>query len=362
MIQEYLAAAAVRSRSPSRRTRPSAAGGIGGGRSRCGFQRPRAGMGRKDGKRKWSKGKGGHGDLSEAKKGHVIVATCDSNRGREASRELSNLISQVLDEMDAPGGGAAVADGSTAAEAAQTSASVSDAIEDELRALKQNGQPFRTLHTKTPGLLCAVLRKGVDVVEVVERICRMARDGQTSARHVVRLIPLQLSGHANEATAAELLLTTLHRHFTGQLQQRGVSRVGELLAQAAAERKDGGRGEESAAAEEGAAAPAPAEAVIRACEADGAEYARAADGSSYMVAFNRRHHAVLHRDFVKSIVRSLLPPAFVVNYKAPQAVLLVEAIKGVVGVSYARNFAELEGYNIRKLAAAREDAAAGEDA
>jgi len=156
---------------------------------------------------KWlakNKGRGGGGyptnpnDLASCRGHGVILGTCDSARERETTVEVSRLLNQAVEDLEAAGVIAASRPQDGGGEM-----SVADLIAAEVKAAKAT-QHISSVHTNTKGLVMlkistALGDQGVTPLLLIETIFkRVERTKESLSKYVCRLIPLTRVFFPNE--------------------------------------------------------------------------------------------------------------------------------------------------------------------
>lgn len=314
----------------------------------------------------WKGGRGGGGgggaaDLGSCRGLGVVIGTCDAARERETSKELLNLFTQMLEDLEPS------ASASAASPAADSEDNVSDESNDDdcgagqesvasmlakelsgLRGKKATlSQPFMSVQTGVKGIvLIKILKNSICPVGLVKSVFRKVRsEGLALTRHVVRLIPLQRVFFPNESDLTDNVqhLVSTHLGFTIEVEQRlsapkvegddrdeGSDRpvkrlkdeVSDVVASAApSEEPSLGTGNDcllssSVASATSSFSPSSGgEVDVAAFTAAIQEKLRArkaaslsASGPAYAVSFKARNHSILTRDVVYRVIESCLPP------------------------------------------------------
>lgn len=177
-------------------------------------------------KRAWKKNWGGKfqaNDLASCRGRGIFLATCQSAKEREASRELVTLITDVIEELYP----ADPADEEPVAAEEDHSVSVEEMIRREVETAKggpnQGGknnalaQKAVSISTDIKGIVIIKLaRKAFCPVQILSHIMqRIERERAPLTRFVVRLIPLQITFFPKDEDLAENIPYLLHRHLPG---------------------------------------------------------------------------------------------------------------------------------------------------
>ena len=224
-------------------------------------------------------------DLPSARGFSCVLATCDGNREREATKELLNLLEQALETRYPQRSSAAVTSSNDA------SKTLCDLLQEELSDIKKSSkmrdQPLVSVSTGTKGVVLVVIKDATICAKELfyEIFLRIRRDKQMCCRHIVRMIPFQKVVYPDleelKATLTELI----------QL---------ELLVP--------NEGAESA--------------VKRQCVDPAVSSFSQALPKRWCVDFKARNHDTLRKQEVYDMVTSVMPPGYRVDYKHPEVLKL----------------------------------------
>jgi len=149
------------------------------------------------------------GGLTSARGFSCVLATCDGAREREASKELSNLLTQALESFPFD----TAADNDAISSSLNPDSSTTNDIQAELareiaHLKKQNGasaQLLSTINTEIKGVvLIKINRTNVCAQELVYSIFDRVRiEKLPCSRHVIRVIPLQKVFYPNDEELRE---------------------------------------------------------------------------------------------------------------------------------------------------------------
>lgn len=170
--------------------------------------------------KQWKPSKGQGNDITSCRGHGIFLATCQSARERETSRELVTLISDVIEEMYPPEPTADVS------QEDHQSLSVEEMIRREVEAAKggNNSGKGSALTQTAVSILTDV--KGIVIIKLMKkRFCpvkilthimeKIQREHIPLTRYVVRLIPLQLTFFPKEEDLNETIPYLLHSHLPG---------------------------------------------------------------------------------------------------------------------------------------------------
>lgn len=171
------------------------------------------------GKGKWyGGGRGGGGNNSTSSvRGHgAILGTCESARGREASKELVNLLTQTIEMMEVP-----MSESSSSAPSSGVQLSAKDELEAELAEIRQKShkatQQVISVDTNIKGvILVKIMNRNIDPVTLVQRVFeRIKNEGLPCSRYIARLIPLQRVFYPNKNELRQNIGEMLRKEFPG---------------------------------------------------------------------------------------------------------------------------------------------------
>lgn len=137
-------------------------------------------------------------DLASCRGHAVVVATCDNLRGREASKELINLLNEAIDilypdqsphDVDVEGDG----------NISQSNKSIKDLLDEEIRQANQSrtastsSQKVVSIQTDVNCVILAkIMSRDVCPVKLVEEIFnRLEREKKPLCKNIIRIIPLK---------------------------------------------------------------------------------------------------------------------------------------------------------------------------
>mmetsp|Transcript_26796 Transcript_26796/g.86116 ORF Transcript_26796/g.86116 Transcript_26796/m.86116 type:complete len:280 (+) Transcript_26796:3-842(+) len=250
-------------------------------------------------------------ELSRGMRG--VLITCDTHLEHKAIKEAYRLLD------DLAGGGAAAGDGGDGGDdgdGGSASGTAGDKLAAELAALKEGGgegggsggggtahaKRFSVAQTGCAGtVLLRFSEEADDPTEIASRALGEAQArGESSAPHVIRLLPVQAVCGATPAAI--------------------VAALQPLLAPLAG------------------------------------------FGGTFAVQWRRRHNTAVDKESVirevAAAVHAVAPKA-TVNLRAPSAAVVIEVIKSDAAVSVLPRWAELKAYNLRECARALPEATAG---
>lgn len=277
----------------------------GGGGSSGGATSERPGYGRQ----------GAHHDLSSCRGHSVILGTCDSARERETSKELVNLITQVIEEIYPAQNDPSAATGTSSARKEDTS--IAAMIQQEIASVKSSSsqRPVVSIQTGVKGIVIIKLlqRKHSAVVIVKEIFDRVRREKQAYTRHVVRLIPLEGVCYPREDELEEeskrILGKALSIEFPkiprahrppeeDAIDDDHANKKQKLDDKQSEGEGDGDEGQEIAV-------PAEATVVLTDLERFGSSSGRSV---KYLIQFKARNNNVLKKDEVYTLINKMLRP------------------------------------------------------
>lgn len=179
----------------------------------------------KRGWKKWTEGarKFQANDIASCRGHGIFLATCQSAREREASRELVTLITDAIEYLYP----AEPVDEEPAVAEEEHSVSVEEMIRREVEAAKGGpnkggennalAQKAVSIATDIKGIvIIKLMRKAFCPVQILSHIMRrIEKERAPLTRYVVRLIPLQTTFFPKEEDLAENIPYLLHRHLPG---------------------------------------------------------------------------------------------------------------------------------------------------
>lgn len=149
------------------------------------------------------KGNGGTSDFSRAHGKSAFLCTCDSNRGREASKEIVNLLTQTM-EILSPNEKAHEEKTELLSSSVgdSTSLSVADMLKHELNDVKEDKsdtKDFVSINTGVKGVVLVICRRdSVCPIDMVQNIFdRVKEEKMSVSRHLNYITPMQIICRGN---------------------------------------------------------------------------------------------------------------------------------------------------------------------
>jgi hypothetical protein len=170
------------------------------------------------------RGGGSNNDISSCKGHGAIIGTCDAARERETSKEMVNLLNQIIESMSPPGDSANDELDETVSASASNgggSQSIKDMLAQEIAEVRQQKstatQNVMSVDTKVKGIvMIKVMRKDLCPVELVKAIFERVRSEKAPcSRHVVRVIPLQKVFYTNNNQLSDNIGSIVKAAFPG---------------------------------------------------------------------------------------------------------------------------------------------------
>lgn len=266
------------------------------------------------GKKSWHSGKGGHKpqgqqDISSCRGFGTFLATCFSARERETSNELVNLITEVVEEIYP----AAAEEAEAAIE--EKELSIEELVRREVEAVKdtknkRSAQKAISVNTGVKGVvLVRLTQRNHDPVRIYRFILdKIMRDKLPLTRHVVRLIPLQITFFPNDDEFREHVGIFCGLH----LPPRGDP---EDLPSEKRRKVEGGEGESHSTVGDNTSpsASASTEAPLHTTG-----NVQKKPSVPYCIEFKARNHTVLTKDIVFQMLNFALRDFGHVNYLKPE--------------------------------------------
>mmetsp|Transcript_9048 Transcript_9048/g.13596 ORF Transcript_9048/g.13596 Transcript_9048/m.13596 type:complete len:307 (-) Transcript_9048:186-1106(-) len=295
-------------------------------------------------------GKGWHGKPSGGKgpdvasaRGHCsILATCDVAREKEATKEILNLLNQILDEVYP--------------ESDNTSSSGKSMSVEELLAaeIRQNSskQNFVSLNTGVKGLVFVkIVRKDVCPVRMVEAIFdQVERTKLPCCRHLCRIVPLSKVFFPNEEELCSNIQEIVNENFPTTVRPvDNDTEESELHSNKKARTEDDTALATSTEGDNSASAPDDAESEQKIGSKRPISVPLTPSMITYAVHFKRRNHNTLTRSKTQDEVTARMPKSCTrVDVRNPQAVFVVEAFMNMCGIAFVPNYTKLSDFNIGK--------------
>lgn len=274
-------------------------------------------------------------DLSSARGCAVVLATSDGARGKEATKELLNLLQEAF-EVLYPHLNTSYSNTSMQQqhqddddeeecdkeekvndhnEYHQGEKSLEELLKQEINQVKASRRTgervFSAINTDTKGLVLVIIHKEEVCAKslVTEIFNQVSRTKAACSRHLVRVIPLQRTCYPSEDELKVTMEVLIQNEFriekaedpekVKETDEKGSSAVADV-ADRISESREGGEGEE------GKGEPVAKKHRI-------AERMR-----TYCVDFKTRSHDVLKRADVFPIVNACMPDFCSVNYRTPE--------------------------------------------
>ena len=160
-------------------------------------------------------------DMSSCRGYSVILATCEAAREREASKELSTLLLQEIEKIDAEnGGGDSNNDNKKSNNNENNNKSIQSLLEEELEEIRgqrhEATQQVMSVKTGCKGLvLCKIKNKSLCPIDLVKRIFnRVKSEKQPISRWVSRIIPLTNVFYPNEVLIIIIIIIIINYIIT----------------------------------------------------------------------------------------------------------------------------------------------------
>lgn len=152
---------------------------------------------------------GGH-DLSSCRGASIILGTCDAAKEREASRELVNLFSGLIDEK--------FPNSESSVENTNASSSIAELLKleaENVRERKHHSQSVVSINTNIKGIiLIKIIRDDLCPVDLTKILFdRVKRDKLPCCRYSIRLIPLQRAFFPDETEFASNAKTVFSNYL-----------------------------------------------------------------------------------------------------------------------------------------------------
>jgi hypothetical protein len=170
------------------------------------------------------RGGGSNNDIGSCKGHGAIIGTCDAARERETSKEMVNLLNQIIESISPLSESANDGlDESVSASASNGggSQSIKDMLAQEIAEVKEKKstatQNVMSVDTKVKGIvMIKVMRKDLCPVELVKAIFERVRSEKAPcSRHVVRVIPLQKVFYTNNNQLSDNIGSIVKAAFPG---------------------------------------------------------------------------------------------------------------------------------------------------
>eukprot|EP01036_Dinobryon_divergens_P043320 gene43320-57655_t len=296
-------------------------------------------------------------------RGHAcVIGTCDAAREREATKELTNLLLQALEECPN------LESSKPSDDATSKDMSIQGILALELENLKkinkESSQAVVSINTGMKGvILIKIQRQDICPVQIVHSIFdRVKREKLPCSRHIIRLIPLQKVCYPND----EELTTTVLSFINDQITNKAADFIQTTSSQSAEEdalepipKKLCTRDEEDEtvtssesmigsdattttlnpvlpttsseeksytnddisdvpAVPETNLNPTPPPISISSSTPLATPVSSSSLSLSYSVIFKRRNHNIIHRTQVQNLINRSMPPWARINYTKPQ--------------------------------------------
>eukprot|EP00981_Chlorochromonas_danica_P006616 scaffold1439_cov179-Ochromonas_danica.AAC.4 len=277
--------------------------------------------------------KGGH-DIPSCKGYPILMGTCDAAKERESSRELVNLLNDLIEELYPITSNPSLLVESTASKSIEE---MMRAEIEEVKEQKHTGtQNVVSINTSVKGIvLIKILRKECCPVRLVKHIFnKVKEEKQPLCRYVVRIIPLQKVCYPE---VEEILPTFL------ELQRSALSLSTSVVVddQQPQEKK-----EESPEKIEGEDEEAAKKRRID--ESGNSVSVLTPERIPYCIAFKARNHNVLKKDEVHRLIQGAMAAYGYGDFRNPKVMMLVEVLKSICGLAWIEGYGDLSDLNIRK--------------
>lgn len=353
-------------------------------------------------------------DTSSCRGHYVVLATCDAAREREGSKELVNLLQQAIEVLypllltaSCEKIVSTISDPSDETKTSKTSSaavSIQQLLAEEIASVKNQAhkqtQLVVSIKTEVKGLVLAkIMHPEICPVSLVKEIFnRVRREAKPCSRYLARFIPLQRVFYPNEVELLQNMYDAVVDEFPGVSLPKAVEAI--KAAVSAASSNDTKRvrtsddpvepevlvnplqenpttaeilheisseeipqelpaakkvcKEEDMQSSIDISVPENGALVIPDLEISGEVPVQTSffKPFSYSFSFKARNNTVLNKAIVEKNLNLCMPTFGSKNFRDPQVLIVVEAVRNICGISFLReDFSGFTEFSIRKFQA-----------
>ncbi|CAM9298210.1 unnamed protein product, partial [Choristocarpus tenellus] len=307
--------------------------------------------------------------LSDIKGHQAIIATCDVCNAARATKELINLLNDFADriypktkcefsnDVEETSPNVAAGMGDTAVNR-PGELSVEDLVRHEAEALRsRSGETgrFVSVNTGVKGVIAiCVMRSEIDIVVLVASIFSdIRRTKERKSRFLQRVIPLHVTSYAEVESlkcAAKPLVESAFRPVRnngGILSQQTTmpmsAKNATIIEESGSVDGDdkGSMGRERGDVESGGSSEPMVGGEIM-------NEGECSKGITFRVDVNKRNSSLKRTDLITALV-AFVGKGHQVDLKNAEVVIMVEAVRSMVGISILKDYMENCEYNMHKL-------------
>jgi len=194
--------------------------------------------------------KGGFQDLNSVRGSGAILATCDNVRGREGTKEMLNILSDIIEEIDLEKGPPSSSSSSSSSSNSSVGVqSIQNTLEAELAAARESSKKAQAaiigIDTGVKGLcLFRINRKDLSATDLCRRIFdKVRQEKHAICRYIIRLCPMEQTYYPDAPTSQSFLSEAMSTVFPTCMANLPVAeaawqKVDDTMAAAAAAAKE----------------------------------------------------------------------------------------------------------------------------